>query len=63
MSRVSTKDHTEEYKGHEIQLTSSGKGWAYRIPLISGNRPPMLYSKKETALEIAKGVIDHLTAL
>jgi len=63
MSRVITKDHTEEYKGHEIQLTSTGKGWAYRIPTISGNRPGMLYSKKETALEIAKGVIDRNTSL
>ena len=63
MSRVVVQGHTEEYKGHEIQLTSTGKGWAYRIPAISGNRPPMLYSKQETALDIAKGVIDRLTTL
>lgn len=55
--------YTEEYKGHEIQLTGTGKGWNYQIPKILGGRPSMLYSKKETALQIAKGVIDHLTTL
>ena len=57
------KDYKEEYKGHEILLTGTGKGWAYKIPSVSGNRPTMLYSKKETALERAKGVIDRLTTL
>ena len=61
MSRVVTIDHQEEYKGHEILLTSIGRGWKYQIPNILGYRPPMLYSKKETALQIAKGVIDRLT--
>jgi hypothetical protein len=51
----------EDYKGHKIQLTGTGKGWKYEIPKLLGYRPPMLYSKKETALEIAKGVIDRLT--
>jgi hypothetical protein len=51
--------HTEDYKGHKIQLTGTGKGWEYQIPTIRGYRSPMLYSKKETALEIAKGIIDR----
>ena len=54
-------DYKEDYKGHEIQLTGSGKGWKYQIPKVLGFRPTMLYSKRETALEIAKGVIDRLT--
>jgi hypothetical protein len=61
LSRV-TIDHQEDYKGHEIQLTKTGKGWKYGIPNMLGYRPPMLYSKKETALETAKGVIDRLTS-
>jgi hypothetical protein len=56
-------DYKEEYKGHEILLTGSGKGWKYEIPKILGYRPPMLYSKRETALERAKGVIDRLTSI
>jgi hypothetical protein len=55
--------YTEEYKGHEIQLTGTGKGWNYQIPKILGLRPSMLYSKKETALQIAKGVIDNFITL
>jgi len=51
--------HKEDYKGHEIQLTGTGKGWGYQISTIRGYRSPMLYSKKETALEIAKGIIDR----
>ena len=53
-------DYKEDYKGHEIRLIHIGKGWKYQIPNILGYRPPMLYSKKATALEIAKGVIDRL---
>jgi chromosome segregation and condensation protein ScpB len=52
-------DHKEDYKGHEIQLAGTGKGWKYQIPKILGSRASMLYSKKETALEIAKGIIDR----
>lgn len=55
--------HKEDYKGHEIQLTGTDKGWTYQIPNVLGHRPSMLYSKRETALQIAKGVIDHLTTL
>jgi hypothetical protein len=54
--------HKEDYKGHKIQLTGTGKGWEYQISTIRGNRPPMLYSKKETALEIAKAIIDRFIA-
>jgi hypothetical protein len=54
------KVYTEDYKGHQIQLTGSGKGWKYQIATIRGYRPPMLYSSKETALEIAKGIIDRV---
>lgn len=54
--------YREDYKGHEIQLTDTGKGWKYQIPKVLGSRPPMLYAKRETALEIAKGIIDRLTA-
>ena len=53
--------YKEDYKGHEIQLTNTGEGWKYQIPKVLGFRPTMLYSKRETALEIAKGVIDRLT--
>jgi len=56
-------DYKEDYKGHEILLTSSGKGWKYEIPKILGYRPPMLYSKRETALARARGVIDRLTGV
>lgn len=52
-------DHKENYKGYEIQLTGTGKGWKYQISAIRGFRPPMLYSKKETALEVAKAIIDR----
>jgi hypothetical protein len=52
--------HKEDYKGHEIHITDTGKGWNYRIPNVLGSRPSTLYSKRETALQIAKGVIDHL---
>ena len=62
MSRVNI-DHQEDYKGHEIQLTDTGEGWKFEIPTIRGFRNPMLYSKKETALEIAKGIIDRNTTL
>ncbi len=55
------KDYKEDYKGYEIQLTGTGKGWEYHIPKVLGFRPTMLYSKQETALEIAKGIIDRLT--
>ena len=55
--------YKEEYKGHEIELTGSGRGWNYQIPKILGVRPSMFYSKRETALEIAKGVIDRNTTL
>lgn len=52
---------TVEYKGHEIQLTDTGQGWKYQIPAIRGYRHPMLYTRKETALEIAKGIVDRLS--
>ena len=55
--------YKEEYKGHEIELTGSGKGWKYQIPKILGTRFSVSYSKRETALEIAKGVIDRNTIL
>jgi hypothetical protein len=55
--------HKEDYKGHEIELTGTGKGWKYRIPNVLGYRPPMLYSKRETALKVAKAVIDRLINL
>ncbi len=63
MSRVVMIDHIENYKEHEIQLTNTGKGWKYQIPKILGTRSSMLYTKKETALQIAKGVIDHIMTL
>ena len=50
-SKVVMIDYKEDYKGHEIQLTKTGKGWKYQIPNILGYRPPMLYSKKETTLD------------
>jgi hypothetical protein len=54
--------YTEEYKGHEIQLIGDGRKWNYQIPKILGNRLSMVYSTRETALEIAKGIIDrHIT--
>jgi chromosome segregation and condensation protein ScpB len=56
-------DHRENYKEHEIQLINTGKGWKYRIPKILGSRSSTLYTEKEIALEIAKGVIDHNTTL
>lgn len=56
-------DYRENYKGYEIELTGTGKGWKYQIPKILGTRLSMLYSKRETALQIAKGVIDHHTTL
>ena len=56
-------DHKENYKEHEIQLVDTGKGWKYQIPKIQGSRSSMVYTKKETALQIAKGVIDHVTTL
>ena len=56
-------NHVEDYKGHEIQLTDTGEGWDYQIPTIRGFRRPMLYSSKETALKIAKGIIDRAITL
>ena len=56
-------DQIEDYKGHEIQLIDTGQGWGYKIPMIRGFRHPMLYSSKETALKIAKGIIDRLITL
>jgi hypothetical protein len=56
-------DYKEEYKGHEIKLTDTGKGWKYQISTMRGYKSTMLYSKKETALEIAKGIIDRNTTL
>jgi hypothetical protein len=53
----------EDYKGHEIQLIDTGEGWEYKIATIRGFRHPMLYSSKETALKIAKGIIDRLITL
>ena len=55
-------DHTEDYKGHIIQIRRTGRGWEYQIPTIRANKSAMLYSKKETALEIAKGIIDRFIA-
>ena len=56
-------NQTEDYKGHEIQLIDTGEGWEYKISTIRGFRRPMLYSSKETALKIAKGIIDRLITL
>jgi len=53
----------EDYKGHEIQLIDTGQGWEYKISAIRGFRHSMLYSSKETALKIAKGIIDRLITL
>ena len=55
--------YKEEYKGHEIQLIGEGRKWNYQIPKILGDRLLILYSKRETALEIAKGIIDRHTTL
>ena len=53
----------EDYKGHEIEIIDTGRGWEYKISTIRGFRNSMLYTSKETALKIAKGIIDRLITL
>ena len=51
----------EDYKGHEIELIDTDKG-GYKISSIRGLDFTCLLNK-ETAIKIAKGIIDRLITL